>query len=136
MEFIKIYLGIQKIRFKDRLSIVYDIARETLNVRIPNLILQPIVENAIRHGIAPYADGGNLRIASRLEKDSIVVEILDSGPGFVSDVERLFEKGFGLKNTRDRLYYLYGEQNLLVLENAAEGGARVCIRIPHRQGSL
>jgi two-component system LytT family sensor kinase len=133
LDFLKIYLDIQKIRFRDRFSVNFDVGPETLGVLIPNLLLQPIVENAIRHGIAPHAEGGKLKVSSRLEEKSIVIEVRDSGPGFPAGAENLFEKGFGLKNTRDRLQFLYGQNDLLILENAKDGGARVVIRIPLSQ---
>lgn len=135
MEFLKIYLDIQKTRFKDRLFVEYDVDPETLDVKIPHLVLQPIVENAIQHGIVPHAERGNLKISSRLEEEDIIIEVCDSGPGFPSGVEGLFEKGLGLKNTRDRLNFLYGQNSLLIFENAKEGGARVSIHIPCSQRS-
>jgi sensor histidine kinase YesM len=133
LEYLRIYLEIQESRFKDRLKSEFNIDPKILDVMVPNLILQPVVENAVRYAVAPQAEGGKISILSRREGDTLLLEIKDSGPGFPEDKESLFESGFGLNNTRKRLSMHYGNQYLFSLENAEGGGALVRLGIPIRK---
>jgi LytS/YehU family sensor histidine kinase len=129
LEFLDNYLGIEKIRFQDRLTVQLEIAPETLDALVPNLLLQPLVENAVRYGVAMQPGRGWVRISSRRDKTRLVIEIDDSGPGITDD---LFPKkeGVGLSNTRSRLARLYGEAQKLELTNQPERGLRVSVVIP------
>jgi signal transduction histidine kinase len=129
LEFVDNYLAIEKIRFQDRLTVELDIAPETLDALVPNLLLQPLVENAVRYGVAMQPGPGTVRIASRLEKTKLVIEIDDSGPGITDDLLPKKE-GVGLSNTRSRLARLYGEAQKLELTNQPERGLRVSVVIP------
>lgn len=133
IEYLKIYLEIQETRFEDRLKTKFDINPESLNVRVPNLLLQPIVENAIQYAVAPLTQGGSINIASRIEDNMLCLVIKDSGPGFPEDKEILYKKGFGLNTTRERLQLLYGENFHFILENS--DGAQVSIKIPLRRAN-
>jgi two-component system LytT family sensor kinase len=132
LEFLKSYLDIESIRFKDRLSIEMNIEPQTLQARLPNLILQPIVENAIRHGIAPRTDAGRIEIAARRYNGSLQVQITDNGPGLAANGNdgRIVKEGVGLANTQARLQQLYGSKSRLDLANTARGGLSVTLEIP------
>jgi two-component system LytT family sensor kinase len=129
LEFVKRYVEIQQIRFTDRLSVAHDIAPETLDALVPSLILQPLVENAIRHGIAPRAGPGRVEIRSRREELRVRLEVRDDGPGLPAE----YREGLGLANTRARLAHLYGSTHSLELLPAAPGGGLVVsITLPFR----
>jgi two-component system, LytTR family, sensor kinase len=132
LEFLKSYLDIERIRFKDRLSVEMSIESQTLEARLPNLILQPIVENAIRHGIAPHIAAGRIEIAARRFNGSLQVQITDNGPGLVTNGNngRILKEGVGLANTQARLQQLYGDDSRLDLANTARGGLSVTLEIP------
>lgn len=124
------YLEIEQIRFQDRLMVLRDIAPETLTAQVPNLLLQPIVENALRHGIATRSDAGRIAIRAVRINGMLHLEVQDDGPGIDPQTLRT---GIGLQNTGARLQQLYGDAQCLQLENAPEGGLRVHIELPFRQ---
>jgi LytS/YehU family sensor histidine kinase len=126
LEFLRCYLEIEKVRFQDRLTVHMHIAPDTLRVLVPNLILQPIVENAIRHGIAPRSSPGVLEISSHRENGTLQVRIRDNGGGLPAN----FKAGLGLSNTRARLEQCFGTSYKFLLENAQGGGAEVIMEIP------
>ncbi|MBX7151243.1 histidine kinase [bacterium] len=127
MEFLNKYLEIEKTRLGDRLQIVTAIQTDTLQARVPNLLLQPIVENAIRHGIAPFTRAGILEISSFLENDRLNLVIRDNGGGLNGKKPT---EGIGLSNTRSRLKQLYGTQQTFELKSNESGGVTVTITIP------
>ncbi len=129
LEFVDNYLEIEKIRFQDRLTVQLEISPETLDALVPNLLLQPLVENAVRYGVAMQPGRGWVRIASRREKTKLVIEIDDSGPG-IPDSPLPQKEGVGLSNARSRLARLYGEAQKLELTNRPERGLRVSVVIP------
>ena len=122
------YLEIERIRFGDRLSFRVAIPGDLLDVRVPTLVLQPIVENALQHGIGPLARAGLVEIIGRRDGDSLVLEVRDNGRGL--PVGQTGRDGIGLSNTRARLHHLYGEQQDLTLKNGESGGVIVTIRLP------
>ncbi|MBS1797120.1 MAG: histidine kinase [Acidobacteria bacterium] len=127
LEFLRAYLEIEQVRFEDRLTVDFGIEAETLDARIPNLLLQPLVENAIRHGLAPRAGAGKIVIESRRENGFLTLGVSDDGEGGAA----VAETGIGLKNTRERLEKLYGAQQEFEIA-AAAGGFAVRIKIPYR----
>jgi sensor histidine kinase YesM len=129
---LKKYISIQQTRFKDRLRVELNIDPQTRNGLVPNLILQPLVENAIRHGIGPRRAPGCVRISSWRDGDELWMEIQDDGLGLTRGRGQMPREGVGLRNTRERLRQLYGDEHLLRLEDAPSGGCRVIIRIPFR----
>jgi len=133
LEFLGRYLEIEKTRFGSRLNVEMNIAPDTLEALVPNLILQPLVENAIRHGIEPHAKAGRIELRSRREEAAIRLEVRDNGGGLAPDPA--LEEGVGLSNTRARLKQLYGEAQRLVLNNAPEGGLVVSVTLPFRARS-
>jgi two-component system LytT family sensor kinase len=129
LDFLQNYLDIQQTRFRDRLTVHLDVDSNLLSAPVPSLILQPLVENAIRHGIAKSAAPGHVNITAARSNGSIKIEIADNGEGVTDDPTQRHE-GFGLRNTRARLQQLYGERQHLHLENAPGGGCRVSLMIP------
>jgi len=126
------YLEIQKTRFRDRLAVELQIEPDTLDVPVPNLILQPIVENAIRHGISPRAAGGLIEIRASRANGALDIEVRDNGNGFPVQNGELLSEGVGISNTRERLERLYGDRHRFDLGNAPSGGASVRLQIPIR----
>jgi two-component system LytT family sensor kinase len=121
------YLEIEQVRFESRLTVVRSVWPEALDLLVPNLILQPLVENAVRHGIAPRAAGGRIEIRAGREKGNLVIEVQDDGPGAVLGE---FREGVGLANTRARLEALYGKGQSMDLRSEPGGGFRVRLSIP------
>lgn len=135
LEFIKLYLDIQQMRFSDRLQIEIDIEPKTMKALVPNLILQPLIENALRHGIARSAEAGLVGIRSRIVDDSLEVTVFDNGAGLSSDWQLQGSSGIGLANTAARLQQLYNGEHRLDIHNREEGGVEVVIVIPLRVAS-
>jgi signal transduction histidine kinase len=129
ISFLKRYLEIEQTRFGDRLTVTMDIPDETLNIEVPNLILQPIVENAIRHGIEPHAKPGKIHLSARRDNGQLILQIKDNGAGLRTDNKR---EGIGTSNTRLRLLQLYGPNQTFKLENAPGGGLLATIALPLR----
>ena len=130
LDFLTAYLEIEQTRFRDRLTVEMDIAPETLDACVPNLLLQPLVENAIKHGTSARAAPGRITIATARVGDDLHMEIRDNGRGLPHPA--VIREGVGLRNTRARLAQLYGDQHLFTLRNAIDGGTVVTIEIPFR----
>jgi sensor histidine kinase YesM len=130
LELLQLYLGIEQIRFGDRLSVKMEVAPETLEAQVPNFILQPLVENAIRHGIEPRARPGCIELHARRQADALALAVCDNGKGIPDS--KPAREGVGLSNTRARLRELYGEAHRFELRSAPEGGLRVEMTIPYR----
>ncbi len=130
IDFIGRYLAIEQIRFQDRLEVDIDADSDTLEAMVPILVLQPIVENAIRHGMAGQAATSKVTVTARKEGGSLRLGILDDGPGFRGPSSRGGGTGVGISNTRKRLAELYGEEASLELENRSPRGTAVIITLP------
>jgi two-component system, LytTR family, sensor kinase len=128
LEFLERYLEIERTRFSDRLSVRFDVAPDTLGASTPYLILQPLVENAIRHGIASRSSPGTVTIRAARDDNMLILEIKDDGPGMRSDSKH----GIGISSTQARLEKLYGNGQHFELSNAADGGLTVKISFPLR----
>ncbi|MET0937282.1 MAG: histidine kinase, partial [Luteibacter sp.] len=130
LEFLECYLGIQQVRFQDRLVTHMDVGSDTTHALVPNMILQPLVENALRHGLLDKPEQGTLNIVTRREGDELRVQVDDDGlglpPGGAKD-------GIGLGNTRTRLDMLFGSSATLELSRLGNGGTRVELRFPYRE---
>ena len=137
IEFLKCYLEIERIRFQDRLTTRVEVDAEALDSKVPNLILQPIVENAIRHGIAPRSTAGRITIQAKQANGLLRIQVRDNGPGLPVNRkdENLFKKGLGLANTQSRLERLYGSAHLFELVNDPDGGLVVIMEIPTKNGN-
>jgi len=131
LKFLQSYLEIEQIRFGSRLTVKMDVAPETLDARVPNLILQPLLENAIRHGIEPHAKPGRIELRAQCVNGQLTLDVSDNGAG-VKDTHAVSE-GVGLSNTRARLRTLYGEAHRFELGNRPDGGLRVRLAIPFRR---
>lgn len=129
-----LYLDIEKIRFQDRLTVTYDIQEAAKNVLIPSLILQPLIENAIKYAIAPSENGGEIRLSAEIiaDGDKIRLGLDDTGPG-IPDIENIRSQtgsGVGIANTRERLAQLYGGNQRITLSNKNPVGLSVCLEFP------
>lgn len=131
LEFTEKYLDIQRARFQDRLAVNIDAPADISNALVPNLILQPLVENAIRHGVSEQTGPGRIDIRIKKTGDQLQIEVADNGPGLPETTARQKGSGVGLANTRDRLAQLYGETQQLDLQSRSEGGVCVRIAIPY-----
>jgi two-component system, LytTR family, sensor kinase len=132
LEFLKRYLEIEQTRFEDRLTVKMEIDPETLDAQVPNLLLQPLVENAIRHGIAPRSEPGRIEIRARRENGMLQLHVRDDGPGLPAGQSAPLREGIGLTNTRARLQQLHGPAHRFELSNAADGGFLVSLAVPFR----
>jgi len=132
VEFLQGYLGIQQIRFRDRLAVRMDVPASTLDALVPNMILQPLVENAVTHGIASRSAGGEIVIRAQREYGALRLEVTDNGNGAPSPRAERPPGGLGLTNTRARLQQLYGEAHRFRIEKGAGGGTIVTLEIPFR----
>ena len=130
LEFVERYLAIEQVRFSDRLRPVVEADPAALEAIVPSFVLQPLVENALRHGIARRASAGQLIISARVEGDQVVLTVRDDGPGLSNEPVRA--GAVGLENLRARLTALYGDRASLTVANAAEGGVIATVRIPYR----
>jgi signal transduction histidine kinase len=135
LDALQLYLGIEKLRFAERLGLEIEIEPEAWSALVPGLLLQPLIENAIKYAIAKRIDGGRIGIFARRAGDMLEIAVRDNGPGF----ERLegglpSGRGVGLRNTRERLKVLYGERQRFVARNRPEGGAEIVLALPFEAG--
>ncbi|HYR10463.1 MAG TPA: histidine kinase [Longimicrobium sp.] len=135
MEFLRAYLEIEQARFHDRLTVTIDVPDELLACPVPSLILQPLVENAIRHGTSRLAGAGAVRITAAAEDDALVLRVADNGPGLGAPGAKR-GAGVGLQNIRSRLRHLYGDAGSLALDPAAGGGLEASVRLPLEAGVM
>jgi two-component system, LytTR family, sensor kinase len=127
-DFLRVYMEIEQVRFQDRLQVVWDLAPETLDAAVPTLLWQPVLENAIRHGVTPLGGRGRVVIASRLEGEDLVLEIGDNGLGLPPGGAP--REGVGLRNVRERVDQLYGPRARFTLAPALGGGTLAILRLP------
>ena len=131
-EFVRCYLEIEQVRFGDRLSVEFKIDPSLLSAEVPHLILQPVVENAVQHAIAPHASPGRIEIAVNRRDDALRLEVKDTGPGMGTTSNSSEGHGVGLSNVRARLERLYGANFSLEMTNGTSRGLTVTIKIPFR----
>ena len=133
--FLEPYLEIEQARLEDRLTVVMDIAPETLDARVPHLVLQPLVENAIRHGIAPRIEPGRVEISATSGPDDrfLHLEVRDDGRGVDRDNPVRSRRGVGLTNIQSRLEQLYDGEHRFALDDHPDGGVVVRITLPFRR---
>jgi sensor histidine kinase YesM len=138
LEFLRCYLEIERVRFQDRLSTYMEVEPRALDAYVPNLILQPIVENAIRHGIAPRSAPGRIEIHAEQKDTMLRIQVRDNGPGLPANLKatNFFKEGLGLANTRARLEQLYGAAHSFEIANDPSGGLVVTLEIPSEVGLL
>lgn len=128
LAFLGLYLDIERTRFSDRLSIEYNVAPDTLDLPVPNLILQPLVENAIRHGVAHRSEPSTITVSGRRQDGVLSLSVRNDGPPLASS--GIEPAGIGLATTRERLAHLYGADASLTLCDLPEGGVQAEVRLP------
>jgi len=131
LEFLERYLAIEQVRFSDRLRPLIKANPVVARAAVPRFLLQPLVENALRHGIARRADAGRVEVTADLEGDQLLLTVRDDGPGLSATSDT--ETGVGLANTRARLAALYGARATLRVENAEGGGVVTTVRLPYHE---
>jgi two-component system, LytTR family, sensor kinase len=132
VDFLERYLAIQQTLLQDRLHVELEIGDETLNARVPGMILQPLVENAVTHGIG-RSRTGFIKVRSQRRGELLVIEVEDNGWGLVIADSRKSGEGIGINNTRARLRYLYGELASLELRSRPGEGLTACLNIPFHE---
>jgi two-component system LytT family sensor kinase len=130
IEFLNLYVETMKARFEERLNVAIETGEDTLGALVPPLLLQPLVENSIRHGADPDSSIVNVRVSARRENGLLRLEVRDHGPGLGVTREAALRKGIGLSNTAERLERLYGSAHPVGIENAPNGGLVVTLRVP------
>ncbi len=130
LEFLDRYMEIEQVRFKDRLSVSIDVDPAAYDAEVPSLLLQPIVENAVKYGFSQTIGPGEISITARIDGDFVEITVTDTGPGMPESRVHGSGTGVGLANTRARLEQLYGRNYTLELSNRPEGGAHVRVRFP------
>jgi signal transduction histidine kinase len=135
LEFLQKYLEIEQTRFQDRLTVRYEIDPHTLDAEVPRMLLQPLAENAIKHGVSPKSGQVLVQIVARLEGDRLWLEVRDNGVGLSGTARSQFRNGVGLANTRDRLACLYEDAYQLEFSEA-DGGLTVRIALPLRRSAV
>jgi LytS/YehU family sensor histidine kinase len=133
IDYVKQYLEIERVRFGDRLRVEFDVATDAWEAVVPSFVLQPIIENAVRHAIAPREAGGTIVIEAQRVGDLLRVAIVDDGPGVSGEMRANGNGRIGLANTRNRLREMYGEQGRLELTNGTGRGTRVMLELPFRR---
>lgn len=132
LDFLQPYVEIEQIRLGDRLELRIEIEPAALDARVPHLVLQPLVENAVRHAIAPRVEGGRIEITAVAHDHSLVLTVRDDGPGLADAEESPAREGVGLANVRARLEQLYGDDHRFELEDHPEGGLAITLSIPQQ----
>ena len=130
LEMLSRYIEIEQTRFRDRLTVHMEVEPGTLGAHVPRLLLQPIVENAIRHGVAKRSAAGRIELSAQRRAGDLVLLVADNGPGLR---DRPVQPGIGLSNTRERLQELYRGRQRLDLRDRAEGGLAVTVAIPYHE---
>ena len=133
LEFLRLYLSIEQVRFEDRLRISITTDAELSDAFVPHMVLQPIVENAVRHGLGQSEQAVLIDVKAEKQADSLILTVTDDGPGSPSGFEG---RGIGLTNTRDRLLRLYGSRASLAADNLPTRGVRVTVTLPFHVGRI
>jgi signal transduction histidine kinase len=133
LDFLNKYLEIEQTRFQDRLRVKYDIEPRTYGAIVPNMILQPLVENAIKHGITPLASGGTITISAMSEAQKLYLEVSDDGIGVPFGNPAEIMEGIGLSNTQARLKHLYGAAHAFNIRPNGKSGLRLKLMIPYTE---
>jgi two-component system, LytTR family, sensor kinase len=132
LELTQAYVAIEQIRFSDRLSVLLNIAPKTETALVPSFILQPLVENAIKHGLRNERKNGVIWIRSTCDKDELTLIVSDNGVGVSEEEPVLSKKGVGLDSTCERLKRMYAERHTFSIRRLPEGGTEVRVAIPLR----
>lgn len=131
LNFLNLYLDIMRPRFEDRLHIEFEVGHGINEALVPKLILQPLVENSIKHAANPNSGQINIAVRAARENGSLCMEVKDDGPGLVANVQEVLGNGVGLTNTAERLEKLYGGNHEFTMHNVNEGGLLVSVKLPY-----
>jgi two-component system LytT family sensor kinase len=135
LETCRLYLDIEKVRFAERLRLKFDIEKQVEQALVPTMLLQPLIENSIKHAISRAEDGGTITISACKEGDDLKLEVTDDGPGIsqpgLQDSDFTSTSGVGISNISNRLQEIYGARHQLVFSNAEPVGLAVTIVIPY-----
>jgi two-component system LytT family sensor kinase len=132
LRFLRLYLEIEQTRFRDRLKVCWDIAPGLEHAAVPNLLLHPLVENALRHGVGARGTSGTVEIAAHRDDEMLTLRIADNGVGLAGGGSTA-GAGIGIPSTRARLAALYGTRHRFALEDREGGGVTVTVSIPWRR---
>jgi len=130
---LQLYLDIEQVRFDDRLKVKIQLDEKSRSALVPSLLLQPLIENAIKYAVSKSEEGGTIRIDARVFAGDLLLEISDNGPGIenVEELDSSSGQGVGLKNTRERLESVYGDNQAFRLAAAEPHGLKICLRLPY-----
>jgi LytS/YehU family sensor histidine kinase len=134
VETLKLYLEIEKMRFEDRLRPHFKIESETIGARLPSLLLQPLIENAIKYAVTPSETGADIWITARQDNERVRIEVADNGNGEETGISASPSTGVGLANIRDRLSQAYGAAHSFTATKNEKGGFSVVVEIPFESG--
>ena len=137
LAFIEDYLSIEVVRFGDKLRFTKEVEDSALDLQVPSMLLQPLIENCIKHGLSTKVDGGTIRLRARRERSHLLLEIEDDGVGIPEEkLENLLEQGIGVSNVNERLKVLFGNEYRMWVDSAAGRGTKIEIEIPELQASM
>jgi two-component system LytT family sensor kinase len=137
LEFIEDYLSIELVRFGDKLRVVKEIDSSVMDVLVPSMLLQPLVENSIRHGLAGKVEGGTVTLRARRDGDRLLIEVEDDGVGIPeSQLSGILNKGIGVSNVKERLKVLYNQDYRMLIDSHPGRGTRIEIEVPATQSRL
>jgi len=134
LRLIEAYLEIEHARFGDDLQVRWDVDERAKNARIPGFLLQPLVENAVKHGVSQKIGGGVLEIGARSANGELILTVSDTGKG-IAEHNPILNRGVGLRSVHERLARLYGKRHTFQFESTAEAGTRVVIRLPYDEST-
>ena len=137
LEFIDDYLSIELVRFGEKLRVDKHIDPATLDMLVPSMLLQPLVENSIRHGISGKIDGGTITLRARRNHDRLAIEVEDDGVGIPeAELSQILNKGIGVNNVKERLKVLYNQDYRMLIDSQPGRGTRIEIELPEMQTRL
>jgi two-component system LytT family sensor kinase len=137
LSFIEDYLSIELVRFGDKLRVVKQIDPETLDMLVPSMLLQPLIENSIKHGISAKIDGGSVTIRTGHANGRLSIEVEDDGIGIPeAELATIFNKGIGVTNVKERLKVLYDQDYRMLIDSQTGRGTRIEIELPETQTRL
>jgi two-component system LytT family sensor kinase len=134
LSFIEDYLGIEVVRFGDKLRFEKDVADDTLDMLVPSMLLQPLVENSIKHGLSSKVEGGTIRIRTHRSEARLHLSVEDDGVGIAENtLNTLLERGIGVSNVNERLKVLFGSDYKMWIDSQPGHGTRIEIQVPELQ---
>ena len=137
LEFIEDYLSIELVRFGDKLKVIKDVDPSVLDLLVPSMLLQPLVENSIRHGISPKVEGGTVTLRARRSEDRLLIQVEDDGVGIPeAELSGILNKGIGVSNVKERLKVLYNQDYRMLIDSHSGRGTRIEIELPETQSPV